>query len=236
MFLLNLKDAFEVEILERLNRFVVLVKKENRILKAHNTNTGRLKEFLIRRKRAFCLPKIGGKTDCRLVAVEDPFGFALIDTNLQMKAFEVAYRKGLIPWLNPSEWKLEKRNALLGENSYIDYLFRNLKTNQPLYLEVKSAAMRSPDNFAMYPDCPTERGRKHLRELIEHKNQSGILFIAALPKVKGFKPYCEGDPEICKLLKVAKKEGLPIRAFSLHFEPKSKAVFLENPNLEVLIS
>jgi sugar fermentation stimulation protein A len=56
------------------------------------------------------------------------------------------------------------------------------------------------------------------------------------PKVRGFKPYCEGDPEICKLLKVAKKEGLPIRAFSLHFEPKSKAVFLENPNLEVLIS
>jgi len=236
MFLLNLKESFEVEIIERLNRFVVLVKRGNRILKAHNTNTGRLKEFLIKGKRAFCLLKEGGKTDCRLFAVEDLYGFALIDTNLQMRAFESAFQKGLLPWLKPSEWKLEKRNALLGENSYIDYLFRNLRTNEPLYLEVKSAAMRSSDNFAMYPDCPTERGRKHIRELIEHKNESGILFIAALPKVKGFKPYCEGDREICELLRLAKEKGLPIKAISLHFDAERKSVILENPDLGVFIS
>ena len=230
MELLSLSDSFEVKIVKRLNRFVVLVQKDGQLLRAHNTNTGRLKEFLVEGKRAFCLPKSGGKTDCRLFAIEDPFGFALIDTTLQMKAFEEAFRKGLIPWLQPSRWKGFKRNHRVG-NSLIDYLFWNER--EDFLLEVKSAAMRSKDNFGMYPDCPTERGRKHLRELLNHTDRAGVLFICALPKVKGFKPYCEGDPEICKLLSTAKEKGLTLRAISIFFDENTKKVVLENPDLRV---
>ena len=231
-FLLPLENPFEVEIIERLNRFVVLVKKGSKLLRAHNTNTGRLQEFLIRGKKAYCLPKRGAKTDCRLFAIEDIGGFAVIDTNLQMRAFEEAYKKGLLNWLNPKEWKLVKRNAPLG-NSLIDYLFEN-KDGGKLYFEVKSAAMRSPEGFGMYPDCPTERGRKHIKELLKIPNRSGILFICALPNVKGFKPYCEGDKEICKLLKEAKKKGITLRAISLHFRPQA-GIYLENSTLPVLV-
>jgi len=234
MELLKLKDHLEVEIVERINRFVVLVKKGNTLLRAHNTNTGRLKEFLQKGKRAFCLPKRGGKTDCRLFAVEDSHGFAVIDTSLQMKAFEAAYQKEFLNWLLPSDWKLVKRNAPLGENSLIDYLFEG-QNKKPLYLEVKSAAMRSPEGFGMYPDCPTERGRKHIRELLKLPSQSGILFICALPKVKGFKPYCEGDAEICLLLKEAKERGILLKAISMHFDPSVESIVLENPDLEVVI-
>ncbi len=234
MELLKLNNPLEVEIVERLNRFVVLVKRGKTLLRAHNTNTGRLREFLVKGKRAFCLPKKGGKTDCRLFAVEDEFGFAIIDTSLQMRAFEEAFRKGFLNWLHPKDWKLLKRNAPLGGNSLIDYLFED-ERGKPLYLEVKSAAMRSPEGFGMYPDCPTERGRKHLRELIEISDKSGVLFICALPKVRGFKPYCEGDEEICKLLKEAKNRGVLLKAISLHFDPSKGAVVLENPDLDVYI-
>ena len=234
MELLEIKDFFTVEIVERLNRFVVLVKKGNRLLKAHNTNTGRLKDFLQRGKKAFCLSKKGGKTDCRLFAVEDTFGFSLIDTALQMAAFERAYRKGLLNWLYPTEWKMVRKNAPLGEHSLIDYLFEH-KSGRKLYLEIKSAAMRSEENFGMYPDCPTQRGRKHIKELLKNPSQSGILFICALPKVAGFKPNCEGDREICRLLKEAKRRGLPIRAMGISFSPKRGAVILERDNLPVEI-
>ncbi|RTZ61146.1 MAG: DNA/RNA nuclease SfsA [Gammaproteobacteria bacterium] len=236
MELLKIESFFQARVVKRLNRFAVLVKKGEKLLKAHNTNSGRLKEFLTEGKTVLCLPKRGKKTDCKLFAVEDLNGlFAVTDTNLQMVAFEKAFLKGLLPWLSPSRWKLEKKNAPLGENSLIDYLFRERDTGKPLYLEVKSAVLRSSDNFGMYPDCPTERGRKHLRELIENLPHSGLLFICALPSVGGFKPYCKGDEEICKLLKTAKERGLPIRAISLHFNPQKGAIVLENPDLRVEI-
>ncbi len=233
MELLKLENAFGVRILERINRFVVLVEREGKTLKAHNTNTGRLQEFLKRGKRAFCLPKSGGKTDCRLFAVEDLGGFAVIDTSLQMRAFEEAFKRGLIPWLKPFEWKGFKRNYRVG-NSLIDYIFKG-SGGRELLLEVKSAAMRSEENLGMYPDCPTERGRKHIRELLNRSDHSALLFICALPRVRGFKPNCEDDPEICKLLRLAKRKGITLRAISLHFDPERKALVLENPDLPVYL-
>jgi len=233
MELFKLSDPFEVKIVEKLNRFVVLVEKNGKLLRAHNTNTGRLKELLVKRRRAYCLPKRGQKTDCRLFAVEDPFGFAVIDTSLQMKAFEFFQQRDQIPWLSSKNWKLVKRNYRVG-NSLIDYLFEE-KGGKKLLLEVKSAALRSEDNYGMYPDCPTLRGQKHIRELLNRPSEGGILFICALPKVKGFKPYCEGDREICFLLKEAKKRGVELKALSLHFDPQKGGIVLENPDLVVKI-
>ena len=233
MVFFKVSNPFEVKIVEKLNRFVVLVEKEGKLLRAHNTNTGRLKELLVKGRRAFCLPKKGQKTDCRLFAVEDLYGFAVIDTSLQMKAFEFFQKMDLIPWLSSKRWFLKKRNYRVG-NSLIDYLFEDLKGHK-LLIEVKSAALRSEDNYGMYPDCPTERGRKHIRELLNNPTEGGLLFICALPRVKGFKPYCEGDKEICLLLKEAKKKGLLMKALGMHFEPSVGAILLNNPDLVVKV-
>jgi sugar fermentation stimulation protein A len=152
-----------------------------------------------------------------------------------MKAFESAFLNGFLPWLSPSRWILEKRNVPLGENSLIDYLFRDREKGKPVYLEIKSAVLRSEDNYGMYPDCPTQRGRKHIRELIDNIPYSGIAFICALPSVVGFKPYRQGDPEIYKLLKLAKEKGVTLKAISMHFDPRRGAIVLENPELRVEI-
>jgi len=228
--ILKIEEAYEVKIIEKINRFVINVEKNGKILKAHNTNTGRLKEYFVRGKRAFCMPHKGKKTDCRIFAVEEKEGFAVIDTSLQMKAFEEAYKKSLISWLSPFFWPKFKRNYKLG-NSLIDYLFLG-RNNEKLLLEVKSAVLRSKDyKYAMYPDCPTLRGRKHIKELIKYP-RSILLFICALPRIKAFKPYCEGDPIICKLLKEA-KERISIKAISIFYNPESRSLFLENDDLEI---
>ncbi|MBO8182531.1 MAG: DNA/RNA nuclease SfsA [Archaeoglobus sp.] len=219
----------ECEIVKRLNRFVVEIEVEGRIRKAHLNNTGRLQEYLIRGRKAYCIEKEKGKTDYRLFAVEDLGKAALIDTQFQMKAFENALKLDLIPWLKCRDFK---RNQRIND-SLIDYLFL---CPESVYLEVKSAALRQGE-YAMYPDCPSLRGRKHISELIKAANncKTFILFIAAVPGVKAFKPNKEADAVIAELLRKAASQGVEIKAINLIYEADSNSVLLINPDFPVEI-
>ncbi len=219
--------------IERLNRFVALVEVCGETRKALVTNTGRLEEFMIPGRRAFCTPKTGGKTDFVLVAFEDLNGRgAVIDTRTQAKAFERAVELNTIPWLRDCRIK---RKEVTVRKSRLDYLFEC--PDGEVYAEMKSAVLRGGERgeYAMYPDCPSTRGQKHIRELIELKKagkRAMIFFIGAMPGVERFKPYERGDPEIARLLAEAKRTGVEVNALSISLLPEGKVV-LERPSLEV---
>jgi len=149
-----------------------------------------------------------------------------------MKCFEIAHSKNMISWLKG--YYLKKRNVKLGD-SLIDYLFEN--KNEKFFIEVKSAVLF--DGFhAMYPDCPSLRGRRHVISLIEARKKgfrTGIVFIAAHPMAEVFKPYDEGDPILSDLIRKAYKNGVEIYAikFSLW---KDGNILLENENLKIDLS
>ncbi|MDP2730012.1 MAG: DNA/RNA nuclease SfsA [Dehalococcoidales bacterium] len=229
--LFSLESPVECRIVERLNRFVVKVCHDSHYYRAHINNTGRLSEFLIKGRKGFCIrQEEGRKTDYRLFAVEESNLGAIIDTQLQMKAFEKSLAINLIPWLKG--YKVLKRNARSG-NSLIDYLL--VSDAQEIFLEVKSAALREGD-YAMYPDCPSSRGRKHIRELTSCLNRGGkaiIVFIAALPEVQAFKPNKAADPELYDLLVEAHKVGVEVRSIALYYNPKSFSVHLSNTDLKI---
>ncbi|NJF25515.1 DNA/RNA nuclease SfsA [Thermococcus sp. Bubb.Bath] len=219
--------------IERLNRFVALVEVNGETRKALITNTGRLEEFMVKGRRAFCTSKGGGKTDFVLVAFEEPGGKgAIIDTRTQARAFERAVGLGLVPWLK--DCSIKRKEITVGK-SRLDYLFEC--PSGEIYAEMKSAVLRSGERgeYAMYPDCPSVRGQKHIRELIGlSKAGEGamIFFIGAMPGVEKFKPYAKGDPEIAKLLKEAKKVGVEIHALSIALLPSGE-ITLESPELEI---
>ncbi|RZN43556.1 MAG: DNA/RNA nuclease SfsA [Methanophagales archaeon ANME-1-THS] len=218
-------------IIERLNTFVVKVEINGRYYRAYLNNTGKLSEFLIHGRKAFCfkLPN-RGKTDFRLFAIEERELGALIDTHLQMAVFEKAVDRTLIPWL--TGFQILKRNVTLGA-SRIDYLLNC--HGEAVYLEVKSAVLRERE-YALYPDCPSARGRKHLKELTRHVNQGGeaiVLFIAALPEVKAFKPNKHADSKLYEDLITAYEAGVEFRAISFFYNPKDASVYLYNSDLEV---
>ncbi|AMQ17883.1 DNA/RNA nuclease SfsA [Thermococcus peptonophilus] len=219
--------------LKRLNRFVALVEINGETRKALVTNTGRLEEFMIPGRKAFCVPKEGGKTDFVLVAFEDEEGKgAVIDTRTQAKAFEKAVELGLVPWLK--DCSIKKKEIKVG-SSRLDYLFEC--PGGDVYAEMKSAVLRGGEKgeYAMYPDCPSTRGQRHIRELIELSKagkRAMIFFIGAMPGVEKFRPYEKGDPEIARLLKEARKAGVEIHALSISLLPDGKIV-LERPELEV---
>jgi len=88
----------------------------------------------------------------------------------------------------------------------------------------------------MYPDCPTVRGRRHIKELIQHVSAGGrgaIVFIAALPNIQAFKPDPHGDPEIPTLLSKAQAAGVLVKAINIHYDPPTSAIYLDDPDLKV---
>lgn len=232
--ILSIPNTRTCRVLKRINRFVVHIEFENRVQKAHINNTGRLQELLVPGRTAFCFSSPHTlKTDFRLFAVEESGLGALIDTQLQMKAFETILGKGLLPWLK--RFTRFKRNAPLG-TSLIDYLLENSKCSA--YLEIKSAVLRY-NNLASYPDCPSLRGQRHIQELEAHVRAGGtgiVLFMAALPRVRGFRPDKNSDPSLYNFLKSAYKSGVQVKAVGLHFDPRESSIQLTNPDLPVDLS
>lgn len=229
--LFQIEHPHECRIRERLNRFVVLIEVGEQEYRAHITNTGRLSEFMIAGQRAFCFRTYHqGTTEFRLFAIEEHGLGALIDTWLQMTAFEVALDHGRIPWL--SNCRMVKRNAQLGA-SRIDYLLAC--GGEALYLEVKSAVLRA-GTYALYPDCPSERGRRHIQELMRIARagvQAKLVFMAALPNVTAFKPNRAADHELSEALKVARLSGVDLKALGLFYHPDDAWVYLYDPELPV---
>jgi len=228
---MRIEDPMNCVILGRVNKFVVRVLLEGRTRRAYISNTGRLPEHIVEGRKGFCIrPKRPGKTDCLLFSVREDSFAAIIDTQLQMKVFEKALGTSLIPWAR--RCRILSRNAKLG-TSLIDYLLEC--GNQRVYLEVKSAVMKEGEN-ALYPDCPSSRGRKHVAELTEQVEKGGhgtMLFIAALPGVKAFRPNKSADPEMCRLLTRASEAGVDVRALGMYYDPNDSYVYLFNPDLPV---
>ncbi len=229
--LLSLENPIECRIVQRINRFVVEVQIGAGRYRAWINNTGRLLEFLEPGRAAFCLRRQSpGKTTHRLFAIRDGTLGALIDTQFQMRAFESCVMEDLLPWL-PGCQRF-KRNVRLG-TSLIDYRME-CATGQ-VYVEVKSAALRQ-GRYASYPDCPSLRGRKHVRELLEHAARGGkahIVFIAALPGAGGFIPNPSADAPLSALLAAASRSGVDIRSIGMYYHHRKCSIDLFDPDLPI---
>jgi sugar fermentation stimulation protein A len=232
--ILSFDEALECRIVERLNRFVVTIEIDDTAYRAWNTNTGRLLELIRPGNLGYCIKRKGmGTTTHRLIVVSKCSYAAVIDTQTQMKAFETMVHRNLLGWLR--SYHIVKRNAALG-NSLIDYLLESSMGS--LYVEVKSA-VQQVGNKALYPDCPSVRGRKHIRDLMEHVIAGGnacIVFVAALPQVKGFRPNKEVDPVIHNLLQQAFAEGVDVHAVGLFFDPSDGGVYSHHHDLDIDLS
>lgn len=106
--------------------------------------------------------------------------------------------------------------------SRIDFLLN--KNGKDIWLEVKGCTL-AKERIALFPDAPTERGRKHVKELvnkIDEKNTSGaILFLIFRPEAECFKPYKEKDPKFTNTFKEAIKNGLDVYPVKLEYDGKT---------------
>ena len=82
------------------------------------------------------------------------------------------------------------------------------------FIEVKGVTLEN-GNVVSFPDAPTERGTRHVSELIECINEgleAYIIFVVQMKDVLYFEPNEAHDPEFAAILKKAKREGVNIIA------------------------
>ncbi len=229
----HVADALPCTVIRRVNRFVVEARVGSRIERVYNTNTGRLEELLVEGKTAWCTPRRSkGRTSYELVAVECCGAGALVNTRLQEEAFATLVELGAAWWARGC--RVAGRAPRLGD-ARLDYILDC--EGRSVYVELKSAVLAGPAGEALYPDCPTERGRRHARLLasLAREGRSTLLvFIAGFPGARVFQPYARGDPEYPEALLEALRAGVEVRAVGLHYNPLDSTIHLYNPELPVI--
>jgi sugar fermentation stimulation protein A len=149
----------------------------------------------------------GRKLRYKWVMVESEGVRTVIDTNCANGIVAEALREGKIPGL-PREFKAEHKVG----DSRLDFYFPGEET----YLEVKSVSM-GEGSLSAFPDAVTERGQKHIRELVELKRQGkrAILFFLITREGSLRMRPSEIDPNYARLLREAVKEGLEVMVYGI---------------------
>ncbi len=214
------KNIVSGKFIERPNRFIAMVEINGKTETVHVKNTGRCKELLIKGCTVY-LEKTDNpmrKTKYDLIAVEKPSTGVLIniDSQIPNAAAEEWLRRGNIF----SENALIKRECTYGKSRFDFYIEDG---GERAFLEVKGVTLER-DGVAMFPDAPTERGVKHIRELIasmQNGYKAYILFVIQMKNIHLFRPNYETHPEFAVVLREAEKEGVEIIAVDCKIEPDS---------------
>ncbi|MHA1235481.1 MAG: DNA/RNA nuclease SfsA, partial [Promethearchaeota archaeon] len=84
-------------------------------------------------------------------------------------------------------------------------------------LEVKGVTLVKGD-LALFPDAPTERGTRHVQEIIDN---NGMLLFLVFREASKFKPNFDTDPKFFNKLSEARKKSVKIFVVQLSFDGKT---------------
>jgi len=206
----NKKPLFEIPnlmkgiFISRPNRFIGEIKYKGHIETAHIHDPGRLKELLIEGAEVL-FTHSRGKLKYYIKAVKVNLEWVLIDTALHSKIAQEVF--GLLPEF--SNVKEIRKEVKIG-NSRIDFLLDGVP------LEVKGVTLVK-NGVALFPDAPTERGARHVKEIIEN---NGILLFLIFRKAKSFLPNFEMDAKFSENLSEARRRGITIISVQISFDGK----------------
>ena len=196
----------------RPNRFIAEVEVEGKLEIAHVPNTGRCKELLVDNAVVWLKPSDNPnrKTKFSLHFVENK---GVLVSLYSQQANSIAYEaiiNGKIKELSCYDFHQREKTV---DNSRIDIYLANEK--EECYVEVKGVTL-IVDGEARFPDAPTERGAKHLKELMKLKKQGNrccVFFLIQHPLGKFFRPNWEDDPVFSKTLNEAYEAGVEILVY-----------------------
>lgn len=217
------KSITEATFISRPNRFIANVDIDGVRETVHVKNTGRCKELLLPGSTVILedCESPGRKTRYDLVAVKkEGLGWVNIDSQAPNAAVK--------------EW-LESENSIFSNADLIKPEFGYGKSRVDFYveigdrrilIEVKGCTLER-DGVGYFPDAPTERGVKHLRELASAAAEGFecyIAFVIAMPKVRRVLPNETTHPAFAEALKQARYAGVGVLFFTCDTEPGELSV------------
>lgn len=198
--------------LERPNRFIARVLVDGAVETVHVKNTGRCREIL-QPQAAVILERsghAGRKTAYSLIAAYKGEVLINIDSQVPNQVVYEALRQGLLPeFAGLTRIAREVRYG----NSRFDLYFENAAGRG--FIEVKGVTLER-EGTALFPDAPTERGTKHLLELIEAVKSGYSAHAFFLIQMKGphlFQPNTATDPGFSNALRLARDNGVKILVY-----------------------
>ncbi len=213
----------EAVFLDRPNRFIARVKINDKTETVHVKNTGRCKELLIPGCKVYLTAPgtPGRKTKYDLVAVKKHTG-KLFNIDSQ------APNKVMGEWLRKQSFDRVIPEYTYGSSRLDFYLERQTFDGaaEKYLIEVKGCTLEI-DGVGYFPDAPTERGVKHLKELTEAVKsgyKACIAFVIQTPGVSIVKPNKATHPEFAAALEEAEKAGVGILYLTCTVEKDELAI------------
>ena len=202
-------EMLEGRFVRRRNRFIAEVLVNDVMEEVHVRNTGRLRELFIKDVPVLLEPAANPerKTRFSLVCVKKNEQWISVDSTAPNQVVEEMVRKGRLF----SDVNYVQREKTFGKSRFDLYVEHAGKKH---YIEVKGVTLEV-DGVAKFPDAPTERGVKHIRELMEAKKQgyeASIVFVIQMKGVCAFKPNWATHPLFGEVLKEARNQGVDILA------------------------
>ncbi|MBR3952621.1 MAG: DNA/RNA nuclease SfsA [Oscillospiraceae bacterium] len=209
--------------LSRPNRFIAHVEIGGKEEICHVMNTGRMKELLLPGAEVFlCEGKNPNrKTKFDLIGVRRFDGEIINIDSIAPNKVAGEYIKTLFP-----DAKTVKPETFFEKSRFDFYIEDN---SDKIFLEVKGVTL-DIEGEARFPDAPTERGAKHLYELIEAKKKgfrACVLFVIAMKGCSSFAANSATDPKFAKALFEAHKNGVEV--FAVDCKVSADEIFADKP-------
>lgn len=197
--------TIQAKFIDRPNRFIAHVEVDGIVETVHVKNTGRCRELLLPGVPVILavVDNPNRKTKYDLIAVyKDGLGLINMDSQApNVVVGEYLARTRDITYIKPEYTYGDSR---------IDFYFEQGETK--CLMEVKGVTLER-EGIAYFPDAPTERGVKHIRELIKAKKQGFDAYLAFVIQMEGVTqvfPNEEMHPEFAEVYWEAVAAGVKV--------------------------
>lgn len=205
--------------LERPNRFIAKVLVDGKEEICHVRNTGRCKEILVNGKTVVyledCIDKPGRKTRYSLIAAVKGDRLINIDSQIPNAAAFEFIKQGRIF----NNLVCIKREVTYSNSRFDIYLeYKKGDIIKKAFVEVKGVTLET-DGVVSFPDAPSVRAVKHLRELvnaIDDGYEAYVLFVVQMKDVKYFTPNELNHKEFADTLRYASENNVHVLAYDCY--------------------
>ena len=205
------RNVIQAVFIDRPNRFIAHVDIGGHTETVHVKNTGRCRELLLPGAEVWlsAAENPARKTAYDLIAVKKANGLLV---NIDSQAPNAVARE----WLEAQAFDVIHPEFRYG-HSRLDFMME--RENRRFLMEVKGCTLER-DGIGYFPDAPTERGARHLRELAKAVGyQPVLMFVIQMDGIYEVRGNQETDPSFCKALEDAKEAGVRIVFLPCHVEP-----------------
>ena len=198
------KNVVTGTFVRRHNRFVAELMINGSLETVHVKNTGRMGELLFRDAKVAltCSDNPNRKTKYDLISVyKESLGWVNIDSQ--------APNKIVGEWLAIQDYTFIKPEYKYGD-SRLDFYME--KGDEKYLMEVKGCTLEI-NGIGYFPDAPSERAVRHVKELIHAKKQGYhciLAFVIAMPNVSVVRPNMTTHPAFGEVLAEALRNGVDV--------------------------